>query len=97
MPATERISFTIGRKELDHAKQLAARLGVSLSGFISDAVRERVRDQRRREAALEVLASFIPEDRASRAEATTLLERWAAPTSATPKPAKRRTAKRRKG
>jgi hypothetical protein len=48
-----------------------------LSGFITDAVRERVREQERREAALDVLASFSPEDRASPAEARELLERWA--------------------
>ena len=98
MPATEKISVTIGREELGHAKQLASRLGVSLSGFISDAVRERVREQQRREAALEVLASFSLEDRASPADAETLLERWATPSSPTPKRAKRRTAaKSRKG
>jgi hypothetical protein len=69
MPATEKISVTIGRKELGHAKRLATRLGVSLSGFITDALRERVREQERREAALQVLATFSPEDRASPAEA----------------------------
>jgi len=77
MPATEKISVTIGRKELGHAKRLAARLGLSLSGFITDAVRERVLEQARREAALEVLASFPVHDRASPEEAQTLLKRWA--------------------
>ena len=76
MPATEKISVTIGRKELGHAKRLASRQGVSLSGFITEAVRERVREQERREAALEVLASFSPEDRATPAEARALLARW---------------------
>lgn len=77
MSATEKISVTIGRSELGHAKRLASKLGVSLSGFITDAVRERVREQERREAVLEVLASFSPEDRATPAEARELLERWA--------------------
>ena len=78
MAATEKISVTIGRTELGHAKRLAEHLGLSLSGFITDAVRERIQEQARRDAALEVLATFAPEDRASPAEAAALLERWAA-------------------
>jgi len=85
MPATEKISVTIGRKELGHAKRLASRQGVSLSGFITEAVRERVREQERREAAMEVLASFSPEDRATPAEAQALLDRWAPPLTSVPK------------
>jgi hypothetical protein len=81
MSATEKISITVGRAELGHAKRLASRLGVSLSAFITDAVRERVRDQARREAALEVLASFAPYDRATPTETQSLLEQWAAPSS----------------
>jgi hypothetical protein len=77
MAVTQKISVTIGRKELGHAKRLASKLGVSLSGFITDAVRERVNEQERREAALEVLKSFGTEDRASPAEALELLARWA--------------------
>jgi hypothetical protein len=77
MAATEKISVTIGRAELSHAKRLAEHLGLSLSGFITDAVRERIQEQARRDAALEVLATFAPEDRASPAEAAALLERWA--------------------
>jgi hypothetical protein len=100
MAATEKISVTIGRRELGHAKQLASRLGISLSGFITDAVRDRVREQQRREAARQVLKSFAPEDRASPAEAAALLEHWAAPPSPAPKRPRRRTAAaklRRKG
>ena len=76
MPTTEKISVTIGQRELGQAKRLASKLGVSLSGFITDAVRERVREQERREAALEVLASFTPEDRATEQEARDLLDHW---------------------
>ena len=65
-----------GRAELGYAKRLASRLGVNLSGFITDAVRQRVLEQQRREAALEVLASFSPHDRATPAETQELLERW---------------------
>lgn len=79
MAATEKISVTIGRAELGQAKRVASRLGISLSGFITDAVRERIREQERREAGLEVLAGFKPEERATPAEARALLERWSAP------------------
>ncbi len=79
MTATEKISVTIGREELAHAKRLASHLGLSLSGFITDAVRERVQEQARREAAREVLASFSAEERASVEEARALLELWGAP------------------
>jgi hypothetical protein len=80
MMATEKVSVTIGREELRHAKRLASRLGMSLSGFITDALRRRIEDQARREAALEVRATFGPEDRPSPVEISTLLERWAAAT-----------------
>jgi hypothetical protein len=103
MAATEKISVTIGRVELAHAKRLADHLGLSLSGFISDAVRERIQEQARREAASEVLATFAPEERASQDEARALLERWApgaapaAARKAKPKPkAKARPVRARK-
>ena len=97
MSATEKISVTIGRAELGQAKRLASRLGVSLSGFITDAVRERVRDQARREAALEVLAGFAPHDRATPAETRALLEQWAAPTAPARKPRPTRPARKKAG
>jgi hypothetical protein len=77
MAATEKISVTIGSTELGQAKRLADHLGLSLSSFITDAVRERIQEQARRDAALEVLATFAAEDRASPAEIGALLERWA--------------------
>jgi hypothetical protein len=78
MSATEKISLTIGRAELGQAKRVASRLGISLSGFITDAVRVRIREQERRDAALEVVATFEPEERATPAEARALLEQWSA-------------------
>jgi hypothetical protein len=74
---SQKISVSIGRTELSHAKRLADHLGLSLSAFVTDAVRERIREQARRDAAQEVLATFAPEDRASPEEATVLLSRWA--------------------
>ena len=96
MQATEKISVTLDKKELGHAKRLAARLGVSLSGFISQAVRERVREQERREAALELVASFPAEDRATPEEAEQLLKRWATPVAVKRKTSKKMRASRAK-
>jgi len=78
MGATEKISVSIGREELRGAKVLASRLHVSLSTVITDAVRLRIEEQRRREAAKAVLASFAPTDRATPAEKAALLDRWQA-------------------
>jgi hypothetical protein len=78
MAATEKISVTIGRTELGDAKRLADHLGLSLSGFITEALKERIQEQARRDAAQEVLATFAPEERATAAEASALLARWAA-------------------
>jgi hypothetical protein len=76
MGATEKISVIIGRDELARAKQLASKLGLSLSTFITDAVRERVAEQGRKEAARSVLATFGAEDRATEDEMSELLTRW---------------------
>ena len=84
MSGTEKISITIGRGELRDARRLAARLGLSLSTFISAAVRDRLEEQARREAAATVLAGFSPDDRASAAEMAELLERWAPPVQSAP-------------
>ena len=90
MPSTEKISVTIGRDELRQAKHLASRLGLSLSSFISEAVRLRIEAQARREAGLEVLATFEPEDRATPEEMEAFLASWDAGTSQQPKRGRRR-------
>ena len=76
MASTDKISVSIGRDELRQAKRLASRLGLSLSTFITDAVRQRIVEQERREAAQAVLATFSPDERASRDEMRELLARW---------------------
>src|SRR5262249_44158236 len=76
MAATEKISVTIGREELRRAKQLAARLGLSLSTFISDAVRQRIRARGRGEAGHAILAPFAPAERPTADEMDALLSRW---------------------
>jgi hypothetical protein len=92
MAATDKISISIGRSELRDAKRVASRLGLSLSTFITDAVRDRLAEQARTEAAAAVLAGFLPEDRATPEEMAELLQLWAAPPSAprakSPKPGK---------
>ena len=98
MGATEKISITIGRVELRTAKARAARRGLSLSMFITDAVRQSIDEQERREAAAAVLATFAPEDRATAEEQAVLLERWgvrprSAPRASAKAPA--RTTRRR--
>jgi len=95
MPVTEKISVTIDRVELAHAKRLASHLGLSLSGFITDAVRERIRAQARRDAAREVVATFSAEDRASPEEARALLELWSAARPLAERRAKRKSRVRR--
>jgi predicted transcriptional regulator len=74
--ATEKISISIGRQELRGAKVLASRLHVSLSTLVTDAVRLRIEEQARSEAAKAVLASFAPGDRATPEEQKALLARW---------------------
>ncbi|MET0791411.1 MAG: hypothetical protein ABW061_07805 [Polyangiaceae bacterium] len=95
MPATEKIRVTIERAELASAKRLAADLGLSLSSFISDAVRERVREGARREAARKVVASFALEEPASPEEARALLELWSTPRVQPRKPVKSKPRPRR--
>ncbi|HEY4158165.1 MAG TPA: hypothetical protein VGM29_08705 [Polyangiaceae bacterium] len=80
MSATEKISVSIGREELRQAKQLAGRLGLSLSTFISDAVRQRIEAQARKQAGLEVLSTFPPGGLPSQTEMRSLLARWSGST-----------------
>jgi hypothetical protein len=76
MPATAKISVSIAREELRQAKQLAGRLGLSLSTFISDAVRQRIEAQARKHAGLEVLATFALAELPSQEEMRDLLASW---------------------
>lgn len=96
MATTEKISVTLGRTELQGAKRLASRLGLSLSTFITEAVRRRIEEQARREAAAEVLATFPSEDRATPEEKQALMATWATPAvqHARTKPRKRRAPRR---
>jgi hypothetical protein len=82
MAATEKVSVAIGRDELRFAKDAAAQDGVSLSTFVTGAVRARIEDRRRLEAARHVLATFDAEDFPTTDEQRELLALWAPPRAA---------------
>lgn len=79
MPATEKISVAMGREELRLAKTAAREAGVSLSAFVTEAVRDRLTEKRRREAARDVLAMFAPDDFPTPAHEQELLALWSTP------------------
>jgi uncharacterized protein (DUF1778 family) len=93
MATTEKVSVALGRDELRLARAAAEREGVSLSAFVTGAVRARVEERRRLEAARRVLATFDPEDVPTDDERRELLARWALPHRAAP--AQRTRRKRR--
>lgn len=79
MAVTEKISVALGRDELRLARTAAEQDGVSLSAFVTGAVRARIEERRRREAARQVLATFDPEDFPTPEEERELLALWTAP------------------
>lgn len=84
MALTEKISVALGRDELQTARAAAKQDGVSLSAFVTGAVRARIEERRRLEAARQVMASFAPEDFPSEDEQRELLAQWSAPRVAAP-------------
>ena len=93
MATTEKISVAMGREELRLAKTAAREAGVSLSAFVTEAVRDRLAEKRRREAAQAVLATFDPADFPTADQERELLEVWSTPAA---RPAgRRKVAKRR--
>jgi hypothetical protein len=89
--STEKISVAIGREELRRAKTAAQEEGVSLSSFVTSALRERLAAKGRLEAAKKVLAAFEPEDLPTAAEERDLLAEWS---SAKARPRRRATRRR---
>jgi hypothetical protein len=79
MAATEKVSLAIGRDELRLARDVAEQEGLSLSAFVTGAVRARIEERRRLEAARRVLATFDPEDFPTEDERRELLASWAQP------------------
>lgn len=86
MAVTEKISVAMGREELRLAKTAAREAGVSLSAFVTEAVRDRLTEKRRREAARQVLAMFEPDDFPTPERERELLELWSTPPAASPRP-----------
>jgi hypothetical protein len=82
MPATAKISVAMGRDELSLAKTAAEDEGISLSAFVTKAVRARLEEKRRMEAAAEVLATFAADDHPTPAEERDLLALWSSPAPA---------------
>jgi hypothetical protein len=93
MATTEKISVALGRQELEFARTAAEQDGMSLSAFVTGAVRAQIAERRRREAARQVLATFEPEDFATAEEQRALLALWASPRVAS---ARRRPRRRRR-
>jgi hypothetical protein len=79
MAATQKISVAMGRDELRLAKTAAHEEGVSLSAYVTSAVRERLQERRRMEAAREFLATFAPEELPTLEEQRELVEIWTRP------------------
>jgi hypothetical protein len=89
MAATQKISVAMGRAELRLAKTAAEEEGVSLSAYVTLAVRERLEERRRVEAAREFLATFAPDELPTPDEQRQLVELWArqrSPTSRKDRP-----------
>lgn len=89
MAVTAKVSIAMGQQELRLAKTAAEKEGISLSAFVTDAVRARIADLDRREAALEVLATFDPKAFPSPEKQRQLLALWSTPPPP-PKPLKKR-------
>jgi uncharacterized protein (DUF1778 family) len=91
MATTEKISVAIGRDELRLAKHAADQEGMSLSAFVTGAIRAQIEERRRLEAARQVLATFEPEDFPTADEQRELLALWALPrTASIPRTPRRR-------
>lgn len=93
MATTEKISVALGRDELQLARTAAEQDGVSLSAFVTGAVRARIEERLRLEAARQVLARFTPEDFPTAREQRELLALWGSPRTA---PTGRRSRRRRR-
>lgn len=94
MAMTEKISVALGRDELRLAKRAAEQDGVSLSAFVTGAVRSRIEERRRLEAARAVLAQFAPEELPSAGEQRELLALWSGGRPAPPARGRKRARKR---
>src|SRR5580704_7666411 len=95
MAVTQKISVAMGLPELRLAKTAAEEEGVSLSAYVTQAVRKRLEERARLEAAREVLATFAPNELATPEERRELLALWNRKPASKGRPARRRSPKRR--
>lgn len=99
MAATQKISVAMGRDELRLARTAAEEEGLSLSAYVTRAVRERLEERQRGEAARAFLATFAPDELPTPDEERRLLQLWTRPhavqsgSARTTRAAKRRRTK----
>jgi hypothetical protein len=76
MAATQKISVAMGRTELRLAKTAAEDEGISLSAYVTRAVRDRLEERERQEARREILATFLPHEIPTADEQRALVAFW---------------------
>jgi hypothetical protein len=94
MAATQKISVAMGLPELRLAKTAAKAEGMSLSAFVTQAVRRQLEERERLEAGRAIVATFAPEELATPEEQRELLALWNRTASPKKRPARRRASKR---
>jgi hypothetical protein len=92
MAVTQKISVAIGLSELRLAKTAAEEEGLSLSAYVTGALRLRLEERERLAAGRAILANFAPEELATPEEEREILALWnrASGPKAARRPAKRR-------
>jgi len=91
MALTQKISVAMGRSELRLAKAAANEEGISLSAYVTRAVRDRLEERRRFEAAKQLLGTFDLAELPSLEEQRALIAVWTRQREPAT-PAKRRAA-----
>ena len=95
MAVTQKISVAMGRNELRLAKTAAEDEGVSLSAYVTRAVRDRLEERERLEAQREVLATFLPHEIPTADEQRELVAFWNRESPAPSHPQRRKSTRRR--
>jgi hypothetical protein len=96
MAATLKISVAMGRDELRLARTAATEEGMSLSAYVTRAVRERLQERQRAQAAREFLATFAPEELPTPEERCELVELWTGARAPARRPLKARATRKRR-
>ncbi len=96
MATTQKISVAMGRDELRLAKTAADEEGMSLSAYVTRAVRDRLAERRRMEAAREFLSTFGDDELPTDEEKRQFVELWTRSRRSAPPP-RRAGARGRRG